>query len=109
MGCSFLPLLTTYVIFVLSLLKCFVPYFLYLLNSFAVVVVLGLHPQHMENPRLGVESELQLLAYTSAVATRDLNRICDLHHSPPHRIPNPLGEAMYRTHVFMDTSWVCYH
>ena len=29
----------------------------------------GLHPQHMEVPRLGVESELQLLAYATATAT----------------------------------------
>ena len=29
---------------------------------------LGLHPQHMEVPRLGVESELQLLAYATATA-----------------------------------------
>ena len=32
---------------------------------------LGLHPQHMEFPRLGVEWELQLLAYTTATATQD--------------------------------------
>ena len=31
---------------------------------------LGPHPQHMEVPRLEVESELQLLAYTIAIATR---------------------------------------
>ena len=29
----------------------------------------------------GVESELQLLAYTTAIATQDLSHICDLHHS----------------------------
>ena len=28
---------------------------------------------HMEVPRLGVESELQLLAYTTATMTLDLN------------------------------------
>ena len=32
---------------------------------------LGLHPQHMEVPTLGVESELQLPAYVTATATRD--------------------------------------
>ena len=32
-------------------------------------VFLGLHPRHMEAPRLGVESELQPLAYTTATAT----------------------------------------
>ena len=32
---------------------------------------LGLHPQHMKGPRLGVESELQLPAYTTATAMPD--------------------------------------
>ena len=44
-------------------------------------VFLGLYLQHMEVPRLGVESELQLLAYTTATATQDPTRICDLYHS----------------------------
>ena len=35
------------------------------------IVFLGPHPQHMEVPRLGVESELQLPAYTTATATPD--------------------------------------
>ena len=39
------------------------------------------HLQHMEVPRLGVEWELQLSAYTTATATPDLSLICDLHHS----------------------------
>ena len=42
---------------------------------------LGLHAWHMELPRLGVKSKLQLLAYTTAEATWDRSRICDLHHS----------------------------
>ena len=37
--------------------------------------------QHMDVPRLEVESELQLLAYTTATASRDLSQVCDLHHS----------------------------
>ena len=44
-------------------------------------VFLGPHPQHMEVPRLGVEAELQPLAYTRATATWDLRHIWDLHHS----------------------------
>ena len=44
-------------------------------------VFLVLYLQHMEVPRLGVESELQLLAYTTATATQDPTRICDLYHS----------------------------
>ena len=33
--------------------------------------ILGLHLQHMEVPRLGVESEQQMQAYTTATATWD--------------------------------------
>ena len=35
--------------------------------------------QHMEVPRLGVESELRLPAYTTVTAMLDLRRISDLH------------------------------
>ena len=34
---------------------------------------LGLYSQHMEVPRLGVESELRQPAYTTATATQDLS------------------------------------
>ena len=37
------------------------------------------HPWYMEVPRLGVELELQLSAYTTAKAMPDLSYICDLH------------------------------
>ena len=47
-------------------------------------------PQHVEVPRLGVESELQLPAYTMATATEDLSHICDLHcNSQQCWIPYP--------------------
>ena len=60
--------------------------------------------QHMEVPRLVVESELQLLAYATATARQDLSRICDLHHSSwQHWIPHPLTKARDRTHVLIDT------
>ena len=42
---------------------------------------LGLLLWHMEIPRLGVELELQPLAYTTAIAMRDPSRICDLYHN----------------------------
>ena len=55
---------------------------------------LGLHLRHMKVPRLGVESELQLPAYTTATATQDPNCMCDLHHSSlQHQILNPLSKA----------------
>ena len=52
--------------------------------------------RHIEIPRLGVESELelQLLAYITAIATPDLSCICNLHHSLQQcQILNPLREA----------------
>ena len=59
----------------------------------------------MEVPRLGVESELQLLAYTTAIAMRDPSHVCDLHHSSGQRqIPDPLSEARDQTCILMDTS-----
>ena len=36
------------------------------LSIFSFFVFLGLHPWHMEVPRLGVEMELQLPAYTNS-------------------------------------------
>ena len=41
---------------------------------FVCFCFLGLHPWHMEVPRLGVESELQLPAYAAATAMPDLSR-----------------------------------
>ena len=60
---------------------------------------LGPQSWPMEVPRLGIESELQLPAYTIATATTlDPNRICDLHHSSRQcRIHNPLSEDRART------------
>ena len=61
----------------------------------------------MEVPRLGVELELQLPAYTTATATQDPSCICDLYHSSWQRqILNSLSEARDRTHILMDTSQV---
>ena len=60
----------------------------------------------MEVPRLGVESELQRPAYTTATATattaQGLSCIFNLHHSSWQRqILNPLGEAKDRTRNLM--------
>ena len=61
-------------------------------------VFLRLHPWHMEVPRLGVKSELQLLAYTTTTANVGLSHVCDLHHrSQQRQILNPLSEARDRT------------
>ena len=42
---------------------------------------LGPHLWHMEVPRLGVQLEQQMLAYTTATATPDLSCVCGLYHS----------------------------
>ena len=73
-------------------------------------VFLGPLPWHMDVPRLGVKSELKLLAYTTATAMPDPNLVCNLYHSSPqHQIQNPLSQARDRTHILVDTSRVCYH
>ena len=67
---------------------------------------LQLHLQHMEIPRLGIESELQLLAYTTAMAIPDPNRIFDLCQSSWQcRILNLLYEARDQTYVEFLTGW----
>ena len=61
----------------------------------------------MKVPRLGVQMELQLLAYTRAKATQYPSRICNLHHSSQQRqIRNPLGEARDRTQNLMAPSQI---
>ena len=56
--------------------------------------ILGLHLQDMEVPRLGVKSDLQPPAYTTATATWDPSHVYDLHHSSQQcQIPDPLNEA----------------
>ena len=35
----------------------------------------------MEVPRLGVELELQLMAYATATVVPDLSHVCDLHQA----------------------------
>ena len=64
---------------------------------------LGPHSQHVEAPRLGVKSELQVPAYTTA--TPDPSHVCDLHHSSQqHQILNPLSEAWDQTCNLMGPS-----
>ena len=64
---------------------------------------LWLHSQHLKVPRLEVKSELQLPAYTTATATRDMRCICNLCCSSQQRwILNPLMEAKDRTCIFTE-------
>ena len=64
----------------------------------------------MEVPRLGIQLELQLLAYTTATATQDLSHVCHLHHSSWQRwILNPLNlsKARDQTRILTETSQIC--
>ena len=71
---------------------------------------LGSHLQHMEVPRLGVQLELHPLAYTTATATPDPSRICNLHHSSWQCwVLNPLSKARERTLNLMVPSWIRFH
>ena len=70
----------------------------------------GAHVWHMEIPRLGVKSELQLPAYTTATATPDPSHICNLYCSSwQHWILNPQGKAGDWTQILRGTNRVCYH
>ena len=68
---------------------------------------LGPHLQHMEVTRPGVQSELQLLAYTTATASGDLSPVCDLHHNSRQcQILNPLSKARDRTCILIDIRFI---
>ena len=56
----------------------------------------------MEVPKLGVQSELQLLAYATATATATTT-LDSSHTLQQHQILNPLSEARDRTHILSDT------
>ena len=72
-------------------------------------VLLGPHSRHMEVPRLGVKSELQLLAYTTAMAMWDPSLICDPHHSSRQcQIPDPLSEVRDQNHILMHTRQISF-
>ena len=63
----------------------------------------------MEAPTLGIESELQLLAYATATATQDPMRVYRLHHSSQQCWTlNPPSKARDQTHILMDTNQVLY-
>ena len=65
---------------------------------------LQLHLWHMEFPSQGFELELQLQAYTIAMATPDLSHICDLYCSLWQcQIFNTLSEARDRTHILTES------
>ena len=74
-----------------------------------VFCILGPNMQHMEVPKLGLESELQLPAYAAATAALDPSCISNLHHSSwQHQIFNPMSQARGQTCILINISRVHY-
>ena len=84
----------------------FISFFLF----FFFFCFLGLYPKHMEGPRLGVKSKLQLSVYTTATATQDPSHIFNIHRSSQqHQILNPpRGKARDWARILLDTSRICF-
>ena len=77
---------------------------------FVCFAFLGPYLWHIEVPRLGLELELQLPAYTTAMTMQAMSHVCDLHCSSLQRqILNTLSEARDRTHILMNPHQFCYH
>ena len=77
---------------------------------FFFLVFLRSLPATCGGSQVGVESEIQLPAYTTATAMGDLSHICDLHHSSWQRqILNPLSKARDWTCILMDASEIHFH
>ena len=67
--------------------------------------ILQPHLWHMEAPGPGAESELQLLVYTTAMATPDPSCIDNPHCRWRQRqIHNPLSEARGPTRILTETT-----
>ena len=79
------------------------------ITHWIITIFLGPHQQHMEVPRLEVESELWLSAYATATAMPDPSLVCHLHHSSQqYWIVNPLSKARDQTCILMETSQICF-
>ena len=64
----------------------------------------------MEVPRLGIKSELQLLATATATATPDLSESATYTTAHSNaRSFDPLSKARDGTQILIDSSRVCFH
>ena len=97
--------LITYIDYCQSVYKRFIS-IIYFLFIYFIIIIFMAAPVHMEVPGLGVKSELQLLAYTSAMVTPKSKQ----HLQPmpqlvanPNLILNPLSKARDGTHILTDT------
>ena len=93
------------------LVDCGEKFVFYLTSFFSLLFFccLGSHLWHMESPRLGVESELQLPVYTTVTATSDPSCICDLHYSSRQpQILKPLIKARDQACNLKFSSRICF-
>ena len=61
----------------------------------------------MEVPTLGVKSELQLLAYTTAIASQvGASFSTKTAAQGKHQILKSMSKARGQTHILMDISWI---
>ena len=68
----------------------------------------GPRPEHVEVPRVGVQLEPQLPAYTTATATQDPSHVFHLHRSSQQCwLPDPLSRARGQTHILTDARQIC--
>ena len=83
---------------ILSLFSSLLSFLFFFFWSF-----LGLHLRHMQVPRIGVESELQL------PAMQDPSHVCNVYHSSQQcQILNSWSEARDRTFNLMVPSQICF-
>ena len=75
--------------------------------SFFLFSFLGPHLWHVEVPRLGVGATAVGLQHSYS-NTASKPHLWSTLHLVARQILNPLGKARDWTHIFMDTSWVCY-
>ena len=81
--------------------------FVYLFSQLVSYCLFSAIPTAYGSSWLGVESELHLLAQTTATATLHPSCILSLCCSlSQHQILNSLSEARDQTHMLMDTNWV---
>ena len=91
------------------------PLYLFVSLFISLFCFSGPHLRHMEVPRLGVKSELQLPDCTTATTMKDPSRVCDLHHSSlQSRILNPLAEQSQGSNLQphgsqSDSFLLCHH
>ena len=76
-------------------------------DGFLFFDFLGPHLQHMEVCRLGVQSELQLPAYTTVCSNaRSKPCLWPIPQLMAVQIPDPLSDAGDWTLILMDSSWI---